>query len=54
MKTYKIWIEWTRKKADWYDPNIEQEDELLGNVDKVYSFFQGIKTSVMVVKLQSI
>lgn len=28
------WIEWARKKADWYDPNIEQEDELLGNVDK--------------------
>ncbi|HEX5167634.1 MAG TPA: hypothetical protein VFW11_00570 [Cyclobacteriaceae bacterium] len=28
------WIEWARKKADWYDPNIEQEDELLGIVDK--------------------
>lgn len=28
------WIEWATKKADWYDPNIEQKDELLGNVDK--------------------
>lgn len=28
------WIEWARKKADWYDPNVEQEDELLSNVDK--------------------
>ena len=28
------WIEWARKKGDWYDPNIEQEYELLGNVDK--------------------
>lgn len=28
------WVEWAWKKADWYDPNIEQEDELLGNVDK--------------------
>jgi hypothetical protein len=29
------WIEWARKKADWYDPNINGEDELLGNVDKL-------------------
>ena len=28
------WIEWARKKADWYDPFIEAEDELLGEVDK--------------------
>jgi len=28
------WLEWARKKADWYDPFIEREDELLKNVDK--------------------
>ena len=26
------WIEWARKKADWYDPSIATEDEYLGNV----------------------
>ena len=26
----KIWIEWASKKADWYDPSIALEDELLG------------------------
>lgn len=30
----KNWIEWARKKADWYDPFIEAEDELLNDVDK--------------------
>jgi len=25
----KGWIEWARKKADWYDPFIEAEDELM-------------------------
>jgi hypothetical protein len=29
------WIEWARKKADWYDPNINGEDELLSKVDKL-------------------
>lgn len=24
------WIEWTLKKADWYDPSIATEDEYLG------------------------
>lgn len=24
------WIEWARKKADWYDPSIATEDEYLG------------------------
>jgi len=28
------WIEWARKKADWYDPFIESDDELLKEVDK--------------------
>ena len=28
------WLEWARKKADWYDPFIEGEDELLDEVDK--------------------
>ena len=24
------WVEWARKKADWYDPSIATEDEYLG------------------------
>ena len=28
------WLEWARKKADWYDPFIEKADDLLGDVDK--------------------
>ncbi len=28
------WLIWARKKADWYDPFIEAEDELLRNTDK--------------------
>ena len=28
------WIQWARKKADWYDPFIGAEDDLLGEVDK--------------------
>jgi len=31
---FKNWILWARKKADWYDPNIEAEDKLLEGVDK--------------------
>lgn len=30
----KTWLIWARKKADWYDPFIEAEDELLNNADK--------------------
>jgi len=26
-----VWLDWARKKADWYDPLIEQEDCLLEN-----------------------
>ena len=26
----KNWIEWAKKKADWYDPSIARDDELLG------------------------
>jgi hypothetical protein len=28
------WLAWARKKADWYDPLIENDDELLKNVDR--------------------
>jgi hypothetical protein len=28
------WLEWARKKADWFDPFIEQEDDLLKEVNK--------------------
>lgn len=30
----KTWLIWARKKADWYDPFIESEDELLNDIDK--------------------
>jgi hypothetical protein len=28
------WLVWARKKADWYDPFVESEDELLKDVDR--------------------
>jgi len=30
----KDWLIWARKKANWYAPFIESEDELLNNIDK--------------------
>lgn len=30
----KTWLIWARKKADWYDPFIESEDELLNEINK--------------------
>jgi hypothetical protein len=30
----KKWLIWARKKADWYDPFIELDDELLNDIDK--------------------
>lgn len=30
----KNWLDWSRKKADWYDPMIEIEDDLLKDVDR--------------------
>jgi hypothetical protein len=29
------WINWAKKKADWYDPLIKAEDELLGEGDRL-------------------
>lgn len=29
----KTWLEWARKKADWYDPFVASEDELMKEVD---------------------
>ena len=29
----KNWLDWARKKADWYDPLINIKDDLLENVD---------------------
>ncbi len=26
----KDWIKWANKKADWFDPIIDREDEILG------------------------
>lgn len=34
------WIEWARKKADWYDPHVEAYDELLSEVNKVTLTFK--------------
>lgn len=28
------WLQWARKKADWYDPFVEAEDDLLNGADK--------------------
>lgn len=28
------WLEWARKKIDWYDPFLEEEDELLKGFDR--------------------
>ncbi len=28
------WLEWAKKKLDWYDPHIEADDELLKDVDR--------------------
>lgn len=28
------WIQWAREKADWFDPFINREDDLLCNIDK--------------------
>lgn len=30
----KKWIQWAEEKADWYDPFVEKEDELLGDINK--------------------
>src|SRR5690606_14632420 len=30
----KVWLQWIKDKADWYDPLIEKEDELFENVDR--------------------
>jgi hypothetical protein len=37
------WLEWARKKADWFDPEIELEDELMEDVDR--NEFQIVKQS---------
>lgn len=34
------WIEWARKKADWYDPHVEAYDELLNEVNKATLTFK--------------
>jgi hypothetical protein len=28
------WLKWARKKADWFDPEMETDDELLNGIDK--------------------
>lgn len=34
------WIEWARKKADWYDPHVEAYDDLLNEVSRVTLAFK--------------
>ena len=33
-KDLQIWIEWAKKKADWFDPFINAPDEYLNDTDK--------------------
>jgi len=33
MKKTAQFIDWARKKADWYDPTIARDDELFGGRD---------------------
>lgn len=33
MSEKNEWIEWAKKKADWFDPTIAREDEILGKRD---------------------
>ena len=33
-KEIENWIQWAKKKADWYDPMVEAGDELLTGVDR--------------------
>ena len=30
----KEWVVWAREKADWIDPMIRKEDDILGNYSK--------------------
>lgn len=30
----KLWLQWAKQKADWYDPFTEMKDELLDNIDR--------------------
>lgn len=39
------WLTWAKRKADWYDPLIESEDELLKEVDRESLSFQRKKSS---------
>lgn len=36
----EIWVKWALGKADWYDPLIESEDELLKDVDRETLIFK--------------
>jgi hypothetical protein len=38
------WVEWARRKADWYDPIIEADDELLKDVDREKLIFKNKST----------
>jgi len=33
-KELQIWIEWAKKKADWFDPFIDAPDDYLNDIDK--------------------
>ena len=34
------WIIWARKKADWFDPTIEADDELLRHINRNNILFE--------------
>jgi hypothetical protein len=43
----KEWITWARKKADWYDPQVNAPDELLQGVDRDTLMFRGRELSLV-------
>ena len=43
---FKDWVFWARKKADWFDPTLEAEDDLLNDDDKK-KLLQSFESSAM-------
>lgn len=48
----KDWLQWAIKKADWYDPFIEQKDELLSEVSRETLSLKEKKHSLQMVNLK--
>ena len=37
----KNWIDWSKQKADWYDPYKKKDDTILGNCQNYESILPG-------------